>query len=405
MAAVRSLTALLIASLASALNAQTTSTRCQAEEVRVATSTIDLRLIGCGEGFPDNLLWHLDRADSLDGSLDFETTRKASGKGAVIYLCDTGVMRDHDEFSRPDGTAVIGSIAVNGFDKSCPSGRNTALDPCFSDDIGLFIFTHGTATASVAAGRTTGVAPDARILSVYVETLSGSVDLWIRTLDAIIQHAWDPATPQFKTGIINMSFTVTLASANDPKFPLFEKKMRDMIAGVDQDGSPNPAGKRFLFVTIAGNHIEGRGDHCDASMNSNLYPGVLGAAIDELITVGGLDQSNHIWDQSCRGDVVDVLAPATNMLVASISGHDHYRSGRATLGTPGNSGTSYAAPYVAGLAALLLEKNPDLTPEELERIIKGTASHTANPDEATAGGRVAVFDMISSRPRHRAARP
>jgi len=80
----------------------------------VASSTIDLRLIGCGEGFPDNLLWHLDRADSLDGSLDSKTTRKLTGKGAVVYMCDTGVMRTHAEFARADGIdgALVGGASL-----------------------------------------------------------------------------------------------------------------------------------------------------------------------------------------------------------------------------------------------------------------------------------------------------
>ncbi len=369
--------------------------------MRVGNSTIDLRLIGCGEGFADNLLWHLDRADSFDGLLDFKTTRKATGKGAVVYLCDTGVMRDHDEFARPDGSVVIGAIAINGVEKNCP---NAALAPCYDSEGTLAIFTHGTATASMVAGRNTGIAPDAKIVSVYMETVGQNIDSWIKTFDAIIRHAFDPTTPQFQTGIISMSFSPNYASAKDPKFPAFEKKMREMIAGVDADGNPDPAGKRFLFVTIAGNHVEGAGDQCDANMNTNLYPAILGGSIDGLITVGGVDESNHLWDRSCRGEAVDILAPATNLLVASISGHDHYRSSVPVGNYPLNSGTSYAAPYVAGIAALLLEKNPDLTPADLERLIKNNASRTANADEPTAGGRVAVFDWAAPVSGRRAGR-
>ena len=246
--------------------AQTFSTRCQAEQVTAAnTNTIDLRLIGCGAGFPDNLLWHLDRADSLTGELDSSSTRTATGKGAVVYMFDTGVMSTHDELMRAEGSVVIGAIHPYGIGSGCP-GHDPAVDPCYSSDTTLFIYTHGTATASIVAGKNTGVAPDAKLVSVWGDGAATNIDRWVVTFDAIIKHAFDPATPQFKTGIINMSFVPNLASANDPKFPLFEKKMREMIGGVDANGNPDPNGKRFLFTTTAGN----TGGQCDSAGNSNM---------------------------------------------------------------------------------------------------------------------------------------
>ena len=396
----------LLILFAASLSAQTTSTRCQAVDVAVpGSNTIDLRLVGCGDGFPDNLLWHLDRADSRDGALDDHVTRRATGKGVVVYMCDTGVMRDHDEFARATGSAVIDYISVNGLSGYCPESRNPALDPCWSGDGLLAVTTHGTATASMVAGKNVGVAPDAKIVSVFMLPVGQDIDGWIRTFDAIIQHAWNPANPQFRTGIINMSMSPGLASQNDPKFPLFEQKMRQMIGGVDASGAPDPNGKRFLFVAPAGNYVTGPGDQCDPHMNTDVYPAVLGTSIDGLISVAGIDDANHLWERSCGGPNVDVLAPAANLLVASVSAHDHYRSSHAGAGNyPGNSGTSYSAPFVAGLAALLLEKNPDLTPVEIEQRIKAKSSRVANADEMTAGGRVAVFDSVFEISGRRAGR-
>jgi subtilisin family serine protease len=390
----RKFAGVVVALTALTLRAQTTSTLCQAGETNVpGTSIVDLRLIGCGEGFHDNLLWHLDRADSPNGALDARVTRTATGKGAVVYMCDTGVMRDHDEFARPDGSAVIGAIYPAGVGSPTCSSTDPALVPCNGTDNDLLANGHGTATASIVAGRTVGLAPDAKIVAVYMPAVGSNIAGWVSALDAIIRHAWDPATPQFKTGIINMSFVPGFATPPDAKFPAFESKMRQMIDGVDRDGNPNPNGKKFLFLTIAGNYLPGRGTHCDANMSSNLYPAVLGASIDGLITVGGIDETNHIWDRSCRGDAVDILAPAADMLVASAGRHDDYRSGQLIGGYPLNSGTSFSAPYVAGLAALLLEKNANVTPRQLETILKQNASHVANADEVTAGGRVAIFDL------------
>lgn len=343
--------ALLAVFWIAAVNAETIPARCHAEDVAVGESTIDLHVTGCGG----------------------RAAQTPTGKGAVVYVCDTGVMQAHDEFMRPQGSAVIAGI--DPYPEGDGNCANPALDPCWSNDGTLAIFGHGTATASVVAGRNTGVAPGAKIVSVYVENAGTSVERWLGTLDAIIRNAWDPATPPFRTAIVNMSFAVNRASVHDPGFPRFEKKMREMIGGVDRDGKPDPEGKRFLFVTAAGNYASGSADQCDSNMASDLFPGVLGSSIDGLITVGGTDGTDQLWDRSCRGDAVDVLAPATDVFVASISGHDHYRSDQVPYGGyPLNEGTSFAAPYVSGIAALLLEKNPDLTPAELENLIKTTGS-------------------------------
>ena len=389
----------MLAALALLAATVTSSTKCATTDVAFGSLT-ELRLIGCGEGFSENKLWHLDRADSADGVLNRSVTRTLTGKGAVIYVLDSGVMRDHDEFARAEGSNVIGAVAAAGAPTTpCANGKDRALYPCPQLEVELIIFGHGTAVASMAAGKTTGVAPDAKVVSVFMQSDSAAV--WTQTLDRIIAHAFDPLTPQFKTGIINMSFVPGYASANDPGHAQLEQKIRDMIAGVNASGQRDPNGKRFVFTVIGGNYTtDAATNQCDSQMRTRLFPSVLGGSIDGLITVGGVDQQNHLWDRSCRGEAVDVLAPADSVLVASPSGADRYRSGRPVNNSyPLNSGTSYATPFVAGIAALLLEANPNLTPVEIEQAIKKHASYVD-------GGwdRVAVFPGVVAQPAkwHRA---
>jgi subtilisin family serine protease len=388
-------------------------TRCGVTEVVIDSVTTDLRLTGCGDGFTDNVLWHLDRADSQSGELDGKVTRPATGKGAVVYVFDSGIRADHDEFARPEGTNVIAGLDPArdlGLSRNypCPN-THEPLKPCAitSPPGALFTYTHGTAVASVIAGRTTGVAPDAKLVSVLAVPAPITPGFNADALDSIIEHAWHPTTPSFRTAIVNMS--LGLNYVGDAAIAPLEKKMREMIGGVDANGNPDPAGKRFLFVTVAGNFFDektGPGDmhgHCDARRQVAMFPGTHGE-IDGLVVVGGITPENRLWDHSCMGAAVDILAPATNMLVASYIERDHYRSGRTYLGVAPNAGTSYAAPYVAGLAAILLEQYPDLTPEQLEARLKSSSSRAFDGDETNAGGRVAVFDFHSRLPRRRSIR-
>jgi subtilisin family serine protease len=87
-----------------------------------------------------------------------------------------------------------------------------------------------------------------------------------------------------------------------------------------------------------------------------------------LITVGAITRDNEVWSRSCAGPLVEVLAPGANVLLASGTGIDHF------IQPAFGSGTSFATPYVAGMAARILEREPDLTPAEVEARLKSSSS-------------------------------
>jgi subtilisin family serine protease len=348
------------------------STMCQAADVPVMKDVTDRRLIGCGAGFADNLLWHLDRSDSVDGTLDGAFDRSTTGRGAVIYVLDTGIRRDHEEFLRPAGSTVIAGFEIAGWELWAPPGcADPALEPCWETWPQLGTMTHGSAVASIAGGRITGVAPDATLVSLRV---TGPEENWIRALERVIAHAFAPDAPPFRTAIVNISGGVK----DRGTAPEFEALARRMIDGVNANGESDPNGKRFLFVVAAGNSAQipkpvADNGQCSRADEVQIVPANLGPSIDGLVTVGGLSKSNALWAGSCKGPLLEVLAPAEEVLVASISDRDAYRWKPEVM----ISGTSYATPYVSGMAARMLELDPSLTPAELERRLKASPSRAS----------------------------
>jgi len=352
------------------------STHCHESIVVLDATHNAAKLERCGDPLAGNLLWHLDRIGKRDGVLDGEYRRHASGGGAIVYVMDTGVMAGHSEFATPAGTSRViagfdatGSITVGASD--CKSS-NKALTPCFSNTVELVGASHGTAVASLVAGQHVGVAPEAMIVSVRVmnESALATTRTYLDGLNDIVAHAWDPATPDFHTAVVNISGWVLekLASNRDDApvpYATVERKMRDMINGVDILGRPDANGKRFLFV-VAGNNVD---NGCGRAGIVDRFPAILGKDIDGLITVGGMTAENSWWAGACHGGL-EILAPSQGIFSASITGTDHYRGTKPNL----RSGTSFAAPIISGIAARLLSEHPNLTPQELESIIVSTPS-------------------------------
>ena len=366
------------------------STYCREVEVPLDDTHSAAQLGACGGDANVDLLWHLDRIDQLPATLDGEYHRRHSGAGSVVYVMDTGVLAAHTEFASPSGTRVIAGYDVAesvSVGKSPCASDNKALNPCFWQFSELPGASHGTSVASIVAGGTVGVAPEAYIVSVRVmnEAALATTRTYLDGLNAIIRHAYDPSTPQFRTAIVNISGWVLERLVNMPDaapvpFSVLERKIREMVNGVDARGRSDSDGKRFLFV-VAGNNVD---NGCGRSGVVDRFPATLGKMIDGVITVGGMTADNSWWPGACRGGV-EILAPADGIFSASITGIDHYRGPKPNL----RSGTSFAAPIIAGIAARMLAENPLLTPPELEEIITSTPSRVFNPDPSHADGKVA----------------
>jgi len=136
--------------------------------------------------------------------------------------------------------------------------------------------------------------------------------------------------------VINLSVTGSVDS----------QAMQDAVAYANSKG--------VLVVVSAGN---------DSSIEAH-YP----ASYDNVIAVGATTYTGDRWALSNYGPNVDVIAPGS--LVWST-----YTGG----GAPIHEGTSMAAPHTAGVAALMLSVNPNLTPEEVKTVLQDTAVDMGDP--------------------------
>jgi serine protease len=391
---------LLFAFLSLPLAAAPISTHCQmTEDVPISHVTSIRHLVGCGSGFPDNLLWSLDRIDQRDGPLNDQYDTGNGGLGAVIYVVDTGVLASHDQFMTATGSRVVAGLdAVTGKtslpDEACVS-PNRATEPCFgTDTVGEANVGHGTSVASIAVGNTIGVAPQATMIAVRAVTtfVNSSASIVYEALRLIAEHASSPSAPPFQTAVVNMSFAFAFAGSSDPRIQDVQDLMRIMTTGVDASAHADPKGKRFLFVVAPLNVAGG----CPKDGLVNSYPALWGPSIDGLITVGGMTEENKVWSGGCAGPAIELVAPATNILSAYDTAHDHYRATRSGL-----SGTSFSTAIVSGVAARMLSLDPTLTPQQLEAKLESRQSVTS--DEAAMPVAVILPPPPVINPRRRAA--
>jgi subtilisin family serine protease len=288
------------------------------------------------------------------------------------------------------GFDATGSVEIG---RSRCQSDDKATAPCYENLDELPASSHGTSVASIAAGRNIGVAPEAAVVSIRVMNERGlaTTRTYLEGLEAIVRHAWSGTGPNVRTSTVNISGWVlerlnNTSPRNLVAYATVEQKMRDMIAGVDAQGRPDPNGKRFFFV-VAANNTDGG---CGASGYIDRFPATLGKTMPGLITVGGMTANNTTWAGTCRGGV-EVLAPAQQIFSATITADDEYRGRRPNL----RSGTSFAAPVIAGIAARLLADRPDLTPQQLESWITATPSRVDDASAVLADGRVAYVRSIA----------
>ena len=187
---------------------------------------------------------------------------------------------------------------------------------------------HGTHVAGTVAGKTYGVAKTATVVAVRVLDCAGSGF----SSSVVAGINWAVASHPGGPGIINLSLGGGANSAVD-----------DAVAAATRAG--------LVVVVAAGNS---GADACQFSP----------ARAPSAITIGATDQSDNRASYSNFGSCVDMYAPGSGITSAWISGSTSTRT---------ISGTSMAAPHVAGLAARLTQSQPGISSSGISQTL--TASN------------------------------
>lgn len=249
--------------------------------------------------------------------------RKSSGprgEGVTVALIDTGVDADHEALN--DKVVAFQDFVNDQKEAYDDNGHGTHCGSLIAGDLGM------------------GVAPGTKLVVIKVMDRDGACYLSdaLKALDWCLEN-------KDRYGIKIISFSVGGEGPSDGGSLLDEACNRMVEEGL-------------VMCVAAGNS--------GPATSSIVMPG----GAEKVITVGAIDPSGMIFDQSSRGPTQtgQIKPDLVTLGVDVVSALAGSKNGQSSV-----SGTSMAVPQVAGASAVLLGVDPELKPADIKRLLLKTA--------------------------------
>ena len=168
----------------------------------------------------------------------------------------------------------------------------------------------------------------------------------------------------------------------DPPFVGYTWADMDGKTAIITKAAAHAAALGIVVVNAAGN--EGR----NLAQNTLIAP----ADADSIITAGAVASNGVVASFSSNGPTVDARIKPD---VCAMGVSDYLASSTNISGYTTGSGTSFACPLTAGVAALVLSANPSLTPLQVRDAMRNTASHPGTPDNITGWGILDAYKAVN----------
>jgi len=265
-----------------------------------------------------------------------------TGAGTSIVIIDTGV-----DYNAPDlgGGFGPGHKVIAGWDYV-----DNDADPMDTDG-------HGTGVAALAAGLPyvfngatfQGVAPGANIIALRIDDGTfGWAKEAPRAAEAL-QWVHDHLA-QYNIVAVNMSFGRGHYTSETDVGDL-----KDQIAQLAADG--------VFMAASSGN------DGLQNGVPGIEYPG----ADPHVYSVGAVYPDGTLWSSTERSADMDLLAPGANITLA------YYNQNKQFVHLSGGYGTSFSTAFVSGMAAVMKQLDPTMTPAEMMSVMKRSGTPLYDP--------------------------